>query len=144
MSFASPRRRSSRTTALHLPPNFLARGVETLRRADVLLRLGALTTTAVLLWAVTGMGVPPFAFRTGDVPSRKIISRVDFSLPDDVETEKRRQEARRLAEAVYENNVRLLEEIRQELTNKVSQLAQAESFDKVNQKLWTEFSPPLM
>jgi len=145
MSFVSPRRhRPSRTTTLHLPPNLAARSWETLRRTDVLLRLGVFFVAAVLLWLITGAGMPPFAFRTGDVPQRKIIARVDFRLRDDVETEKRKQEARRLAEAVYENNARLLEEVRQDLTNKVSRLVQAESFDKVDQKLWTEFSPPLM
>src|SRR6188474_1435566 len=123
MSFGSPRRRTSRTMSFSLPPNFFARAWEALRRPDVLVRLGTLVTTAVLLWMLTGMGVPPFAFRTGDVPRRKSIARVDFQQLDEAETEKRRQEARRLAEAVYENNVRLLEEIRQELTNKVSQLA---------------------
>lgn len=145
MSFATGRRyRSSRTSALHLPPNFFARTSEMLRRPEVLVRLAALLASAVLLWLVTGMGLPPFAYRTGDVPKRKIISRVDFQLPDEVETNKRKQEARRLAEAVYENNIRLLEEVRQELTNKVSQLAQAEAFEKVSQKLWDEFSPPVM
>lgn len=130
--------------SLNLAPNFFVRWWDVLRRPDVLVRLAALVVTATLLWAITGMGVPPFAFRTGDVPRRKIVARVDFPLFDEAETEKRRQEARRLAEAVYENNVRLLEEIRQELTNKVSKLAQADSFEKVEPKLWAEFSPPLM
>src|SRR5688500_3163413 len=136
MSFSSsPRRhRSSRTSGLLLAPNFFARIGDTLRRPEVLIRLAALLASAGVLWAVTGMGLPPFAYRTGDVPRRKIISRVDFQLPDEVETEKRRQEARRLSEAVYENNVRLLEEVRQELTNKLSQLSQVESFEQVSQK----------
>jgi membrane-associated HD superfamily phosphohydrolase len=107
-----------------------------------LLRLGLWLLAFLVLWAVTGAGMPPFAFRTGDVPARKIVARVTFELPNDPETDKRRDEARRTAEPVYTNNVRLLEEIRQGLTNKVSQLVQAESFDKVDQKLWGEFSPP--
>lgn len=142
MSFASPRRhRSSRAYSLSLPPNLLARVGETLRRPDVLLRTGAFVAAAMLLWLVTGAGVPPFAFRTGDVPKRKIVARVDFHLRDDAETEKRRQEARRLAEAVYENNTRFLDEVRQELTNKVGQLAQAESFERLDPKVWSELSP---
>jgi len=144
MSYASPRRhRSSRGSALSLPPNFFARQLETLRRPDVLLRLAAFVLAGGLMWLVTGAGVPLPSFRTGDVPPRKIVARVDFQLEDKAETDKKRQEARRTAEAVYENNVRLLEEVRQELTNKVGQLVQAESFDKVNQKLWLEFSPPM-
>jgi membrane-associated HD superfamily phosphohydrolase len=105
-------------------------------------RLGVWFAACLVLWAVTGAGDPPFAFRTGDVPARKIVARVTFELPNDAETDKRRDEARRTAESVYVNNVRLLEEVRQGLTNKVSQLVQAMDFEKVDQKLWAEFSPP--
>src|SRR5437762_8125137 len=150
MSFSSPRRhRPSRATSLNLPPNFFARAVETLRRPDVLLRAAVFVFAALILWLVTGTGTPPFAFRRGDVPRRKIIARVDFRREDEAETEKKRQDARRTAEAVYENNPRLLEEVRQGLTNKVASLVQAESFDAVLAKpelknVWLELSPPLM
>jgi putative nucleotidyltransferase with HDIG domain len=150
MSFASPRRnRSSRTTSLILPPNFLARTRETLRRPEVLLRAAAFLFAALILWLVTGAGTPPFAYRRGDVPRRKIIARVDFQREDRAETDKRKQEARLTAEAVYENNPRLLEEKWKELTNKVASLVQAESFDAMLTKpelknFWLELSPPLM
>jgi len=150
MSFASPRRhRPSRASSLNLPPNFFARAVETLRRPEVLFRLSAFILAVLILWLVTGAGTPPFAYRRGDVPQRKIIARVDFQREDEAETEKRKQEARLTAEAVYENKPRLLEEKRQELTNKVGRLVQAESFDAVEanaelKNIWLELSPPLM
>src|SRR5262249_33884079 len=102
----------------------------------------------LILWLVTGAGTPPFAYRRGDVPPRKIIARVDFQREDKAETEKRKQEARLTAEAVYENNPRLLEEKKQELTNKVGRLV-AETYDAVLanaelKNLWVELSPPLM
>src|SRR5437868_2408952 len=133
MSFASPRRhRPSRASSLNLPPNLFARAIETIRRPDVLFRLSAFIVAVLLLWLVTGAGTPPFSYRRGDVPQRKIIARVDFQREDEAETEKRRQDARLTAEAVYENKPRLLEEKRQELTNKVGRLVQAESFDAVS------------
>src|SRR4051812_4449095 len=150
MSFASSRRhRASRTNTLHLPPNLFARSVETARRPDVLLRVAAFIFAVLILWAVTGAGTPPFSYRRGDVPQRKIIARVDFQREDLAETDKRKEEAKRTAPAVYENDTRLLEEKRQELTNKVGQLVQAESFDAVLAKpelktIWLELSPPLM
>ncbi len=150
MSFASPRRhRPSRASSLNLPPNLFARAIETMRRSDVLFRLSAFIVAVLVLWLVTGAGTPPFAYRRGDVPQRKIIARVNFERPDDAETEKRKEEARRTAPAVYENDPRLLEEKRQELTNKVGRLVQAESFDAVQAKpelkeIWAELSPPLM
>src|SRR5262245_49796607 len=150
MSFSSLRRhRPSRASSLSLPPNFFARAIETMRRPDVLFRVSAFIVAVLILWLVTGAGTPPFAYRRGDVPARKIIARVDFHRKDEAETEKRKQEARLTAEAVYENNPRLLEEKRQELTNKVGRLVQAESFDAVQAKpelkeIWLELSPPLM
>ena len=143
MSYASPRRqRPYRGSSLPSGPTLFVQAWETVRRPDVIVRLGFWFAACLVLWAVTGAGEPPFAFRTGDVPARKIVARVTFELPNDAETDKRRDEARRTAEPVYVNNVRLLEEIRQGLTNKVSQLVQAENFDKVDQTLWGEFSPP--
>ncbi|MDX1945481.1 MAG: HDIG domain-containing protein [Pirellulaceae bacterium] len=147
MSYASIRRPRNRAAGLGLPPNLFARGWETLRRPDVLLRLGVLLVAWLLLWAVTGAGIAPFAYRTGDVPPRKIVARVDFSREDEAETLKRREEARRTAEAVYINNPRLLEERRQELTNKVARLVQGESFEAVEKDpeliaIWREFLPP--
>jgi putative nucleotidyltransferase with HDIG domain len=143
MSYASQRRhRPGRGTQLALPPGAFARSWERIRQPEVLVRLAFWLAMACVLWIVTGAGAPPFAFRTGDVPLRKIVARVDFQREDETETEKRRDEARRTAESVYTNNTLLLDEVRQGLTNKVSQIAQAESLEKVDKALWTEFSPP--
>ena len=72
-----------------------------------------------------------------------------FSREDEAETEKSKQEARRTAEAVYENNARLLEEVRQELTNKVGQPRSGRIVRRGQAKpelknIWHELSPPLM
>src|SRR5262245_9466543 len=113
-----------------------------MRRPEVLVRVGLFVAAVLVLWMITGAGVPPFAFRAGDVPRRKIIARVDFRMKDEAETQKRMQEARRTAEMVYENRPSLLTEVRQELTYKVGQVVQAESFEKLDKNLWKEFSPP--
>jgi putative nucleotidyltransferase with HDIG domain len=132
-----------------LPPNLFARSYDTARRPDVLVRVAAFIVAVLILWLVTGAGTPPFSYRRGDMPQRKIIARVDFQREDDAETEKRKEETQRTAAAVYENDARLLEEKRQELTNKVGRLVQAESFDQAMAKpelkdIWLELSPPLM
>src|SRR4029079_14090723 len=108
MSFASPRRhRPSRTNTLHLPPNLFARSYDTARRPDVLVRVEAVIAHVLILGLVTGAGTPPFSYRRGDLPQRKIIARVDFQREDDAETEKRKEETQRTAAAVYENDARL-------------------------------------
>jgi len=140
-SFLPRRTRTSRTAGLNLPPNSLARAWDSVRRPEVLVRVGLFLLAVFLLWLITGMGVPPFAFRAGDVPRRKIIARATFQVKDEAETQKRIQEARRTAETVYENHPALLAEVRQRLTLKVSELVQSESFDKLDMNLWREFSP---
>src|SRR3954447_4953531 len=107
MSFASPRRhRASRTNALHLPPNLFARSYDTARRPDVLLRVAAFIFAVLVLWLVTGAGTPPFSYRRGDVPQRKIIARVNFHREDAAKTENRKKKPRRTAAAVYEIDAR--------------------------------------
>jgi hypothetical protein len=148
MSYAPGRRhRSQRGASLGLPPNFFSRLWETVRQPEVLVRLGLFVAAAVLLWVITGGGVPPFSFRTGDVPARKIIARVDFQLKDDAATIKKREEARQLAEVVYANDPRKLAEVRQQLTNTVSALGTPKSYEEMLAdpklaSLWKEFAPP--
>jgi putative nucleotidyltransferase with HDIG domain len=129
-----------------LPPNFFAKWWDTLRQRDILLRVGLFLAVAVLLWVITGGGIPQFAYRTGDVPARKIITRVDFQLENTAETDNRREEARRLAEVVYINDIRPLDERRQQLIDNVGKIVDVESFSALEANvellgIWREFSP---
>src|SRR6478735_11590254 len=136
----SRRLRNSKMAAL--PPGMLARSWTVMRRTDVLVRVGLCVLAALAMWGVTRSWAPAFSYRTGYIPSREIIARVDFVEQDLAETEKRREQAKAQAEFVYEHDPRPLEELRQELKNKVPQLASAESYDKLDPALWHEFSPP--
>ncbi len=148
MSYAPGRRhRTQRGAALGFSPTFFARAWELIRNPEVLVRVGLFVAAALLVWVITGGGIPPIAFRTGDVPARKVVARVDFQVKDDGETQQRREDARRTAAAVYINNSRLLEEVRQELTNKVVKLTAAADFEAMQKndelkKIWEEFVPP--
>ncbi len=124
-----------------LPPGLFSRAWQVLRRTDVLIRVGLCILAALATWGVTRAWAPSFSYRTGFIPNREIIARVDFKEEDQAETEKRREQAKAQAEFVYENDPRPLEELRQELKNKVPQLVGAESYDKLDPALWQEFSP---
>ena len=93
------------------------------------------------MWTVTKGWVPTFPYRSGYIPPREIIARVGFTVDNPLETEKLREKARKEAEAVYRNDLRPLEEKRQEMANKVAKLILAESFDKVDKAIWAEFVP---
>jgi len=142
MSYGPPRRyRAYRGSSLVLPPGMFARTFDRLRRADVLLRLLLAFLAALVMWLVTQGWAPTFSYRSGYVPPREIMARVPFSIDNPLETQQLREKARNEAECVYRNDLRPLEEKRQEMANKVSQLILAESFEKVDQKLWAEFVP---
>lgn len=136
----SRRLRNSKMAAL--PPGMFARAWSLIRRTDVLIRVMLCVLAALAMWGVTQSWAPSFSYRTGYIPNREIIARVTFEERDLAETAKQQEQARAQAEYVYENDPRPLEELRQELKNKVSQLASVESYDKLDQALWREFSPP--
>ncbi len=143
MSYGPNRRyKPGRGGSLGLSRSSLSRLVETLSRTDVLVRLCLAFAAALILWAITGGWAPPSSFRTGYVPRRDIIARVDFSVDNIKKTDELKRQSRQQAEWVYENNLRPLEEKRQELANKMSLLSQSETIDMVDPTVWREFNPP--
>ena len=120
------RTRSDRVATLKLPPGTIERALETVRRGDVLLRLSLCIVTAVAVWAVTGSYTPPFSYRTGDVPSRNIISRVDFDRIDKNATRNNENEKRRLQNCFYTHDSSELQKLREALKDRIFQLKGAE------------------
>jgi putative nucleotidyltransferase with HDIG domain len=142
MSYVPSRRfRPHRSNGLALPPGFFARLLDTLRRTDVLLRLGLCLVAAIAMWILTQAWAPPFGFRTGYVPSRDIIARVDFEVPDKPETYRLEQQARTSAENVYILDLGPLEQLRQELTNELLRISQAATASDVHPTEWAKFDP---
>ncbi len=143
MSSGSKKRtRSERVASVELPPGLWGNLRIHLRRGHVLVRLAICAVAAIALWAVTKGWVPPQPYHLGDVPLRDIAARTRFSKYDEKATEEAREQARKLAVAVYEQDPTQLVQLRAKLENDVSQLVAAEDFTKVA-PLWSEFEPPL-
>ena len=140
MSIANQRRYRQSRGGLPGGQGALARALAALRRGDVLLRLLLCAVAGLFIWAVTGAWLPPFSYRLGYIPRRDIITRVDFSVFDKEATERKREEARRSVIPIYANDPKPLAQLRQDLTDRVSQLVLAESFDKVDKTAWSEFA----
>ncbi len=140
MSIANQRRYRPGRGGLPGSRGTLARVWAALCRGDVLVRLLLAALAAVIIWAVTGAWTPPFSYRLGYIPRRDIITRVDFSVFDKEATDRKREEARRSVVPIYKNDPQPLVQLRQELTDRVSQLVLAESFDKVDKQIWSEFA----
>ena len=140
MSIASQRRYRPGRGSFPGARGTLANALAALRRGDVLLRLLLCGIAAVMIWAVTGAWTPPFSYRLGYIPRRDIMTRVDFSVKDENATKEKRDEARRSVVPLYKNDPQPLVQLRQELTDRVSQLVLAETFDKVDKQAWSEFA----
>jgi putative nucleotidyltransferase with HDIG domain len=136
------RLRTDRVSGFVLPPGQLARALESLRRGDVMLRIGLCALTALFLWLVTAGWAPPFAYRPGYIPPRDIVSRVKFELVDPIATQERDRKVRSETLAIYENDKKPLLQLQQQLKENIFKLLQAETFDKVNMPLWREFYVP--
>ncbi|MEN1681113.1 MAG: HDIG domain-containing metalloprotein [Planctomycetota bacterium] len=144
MSSPSPKRsRGRRVAAFELPPGPWATLLTELRQGRVLLRIALCALTAVLLVVMSQGWDPPPNYRPDRVPQRDLVARVGFSRYDAEMTDRARDEARRLALAVYDHNPQPLAQLRAKLLNEVSDLVSVEGFDQVDKDLWAAFSPPL-
>lgn len=137
---STKRNRPQRGSALKLPPGLIERGWDVIRRGDVLLRVGMCLLAAAVIWAVTGAWDSPFQYRAGDIPNRDIVARVNFQTIDEKATEDARRAAVSKMEFVYVHDRQLLDEVRQGLKDKVFQLLAANTYEKVDKELWSEFT----
>jgi hypothetical protein len=139
------RTRSERVAALELPPSQWERAWESLRRRDVLGRVGLALLAAAAMVCVLRAWAPPFGYHVGDVPSRNIISRVAFETEDPGKTLLAREQAKGRVPYAYEQDPQPLVELRKELRNVVAQLTAAESLERADLKvleLWKGFDLP--
>ncbi len=135
------RTRQQRVAVVELPPGVWGTLAGQLRKGSVLLRLALCTLVAILLWGFTQGWAPPFSYRVGQIPQRDIVVQIDFQQPDSKLTEEKRDEARRLAISVYDQDVEPLVQLRAQLRLDLSKLLSAESFAEVDQELWQQFQP---
>jgi len=113
----------------------------TLRRSDVLVRIGLCIAAALAMWLFTKAWAPAFPYRTGYVPPRDIIARVDFEVHDSAETKHLQKLARDSAENVYTLDLGPLNQLRQELTNELLRLSHFEAAKEIHPTDWSEFDP---
>jgi putative nucleotidyltransferase with HDIG domain len=133
--------RLERVAALELPPNLVERLLGNMQRGDVLLRLGLCLLSAVFLWAVVGAWAPPFPFRTGLVPQRDLLSRVDFRKPDPVATQEAKHKAANQAHFVYQQDAAPLIQLRGALKAELADIAAAATAQDLKPGVWPAFSP---
>ncbi len=139
------RTRSERVAALDLSPGQWERTWASLRRRDVLGRIGLAATAAIIMGVVMRAWEPPFAYRTGYTPARDIVARVPFARQNDWRTEEARQRARDGVCFTYVNNPQPLARLRKELrTSVIDPVLAAATLDDLAQhdaELWKQLQP---
>ncbi len=133
--------RLQRGSSVELPPNLIERTWDSVRRGDVLLRLGICCAAILAMWAIVRGWNPPFGYRTNNTPSRSLTARIDFQQPDNEKTRELRDEAARSVTPIFVNNTAPLAKLRTELRDRLNEMANAETLDKVKAGLWSEFEP---
>jgi len=91
-------------------------------------RCSATVVAAIAMLVICRTWQPPFPYRTGDYPSRDMISRAEFQVVDLTATEALRIQKRREALAYYVNRNQPLIQRREELKDQLFLVLGAESF----------------
>ncbi len=135
-------KRFERIAALGLPPGQWERAWESLRRRDVLGRVGLAFLAAVVTCLVIHGWQRPFPYRAGYTPPRDIVALVPFRRFDSVATEAARQRARSQVRYVYAEDDRPLKQLRAQLRNTIAELTTAPTLDRVDPRVWAAFQLP--
>lgn len=135
------RTRLERVATVELPRGRIAQMFYHLRRGDVLLRLGLALTAAIVLWLMVGAGLPPFQFRTNDVPPRDIVAKVEFQEPDKVATDKARERAKAAVLNIYDQDPEPLVQLKARLSNTLGDIVGAPSLADLGLETWQQFEP---
>lgn len=136
------RTRSERVAALDVRPGWVAPALAFVREGHVLVRLGLCGLAAVMIWIVARAWQPPFAYRTGYVPSRDIVARIEFEQEDPDATQEARQKARRRALAIYEQDPVELTQLLGSLQNAMDRIVASETLDALGLAEWKRFELP--
>lgn len=135
-------KRFERVASLELPPSQWERAWTSLRRRDVLGRIGLALAAAMVMCVVIRGWDPPFAYRTGYTPPRDIVAAVSFNKPDPVATLAAREKARGQARYVYVQDAAPLTQLRALLRNTLIELTAAATAEKPETaSLWQQFQP---
>ncbi len=136
------RKRSDRVAALELPPNQWERVLTSVRRPDVLVRVGLAIATAVLLCFVIRVWDLPFPYRSGFRPTADLTARVAFHVDNPAETRALQDRARWQVPFVFVRDREPLNRLEETLRNTVLELLAAPSYDELpHPDAWRDFMP---
>lgn len=141
MSSASKNRtRQERIDSLGIQKPRLVQWWQDSDKADVLARVGIAIVAAAALLVLCQTWRPAFAYRLNAIPARDLISRVTFSVPNEIETKSLQDRKRREQLAFYSNRPQPLDQLRAALKDQLFLVLGAPSYDQLSAEERTAFS----
>jgi len=132
MSTSSTKRAGKeRLQSLGIPKNRFVQWWSDHRGSGLWLRASMVLFAALLMMLLCRTWEPPFPYRTGDYPTRDLVARVDFQMPDEAATEAARIQKRRETLAFYVNRSQPLSQRREELKDQLFLVLGAQSFEQM-------------
>jgi cyclic-di-AMP phosphodiesterase PgpH len=101
---------------------------------DASLRIGIAFLAAVILVVLCQTWKPSFAYRENALPTRDLVTRMTFEVPDEKATEELRQRERREELAFYRNRTVPLDQLRARLKDQLFLVLSAEAFEQLDDK----------
>ncbi len=110
-------------------------------RSDVMARVALCLAAALIMALATQAWAPPFPYHEGETPTRDIVTRVAFQMPDTEAWRRAQENARSRARRAYRNNPLLLRELRAKLRSDLAVVLEAETLDENTAETWSHLLP---
>jgi hypothetical protein len=140
------RTRQERIESLGIPkPKFVQWWIDS-DKADWAVRISIALAAAALLLLICRAWEPRFAYRSGTIPMRDVIARVNFEVENEIETEAVRLQKIREVPVYYRNRSAPLQQLRARLKNRLFVMLNAPSMKEMSEeerKAFEEFATSL-
>lgn len=139
------RTRQERIESLGIPKPKMVQWWIDSDKADWAVRISIGLLAAIALLVICKTWEPRFAYRTGMIPVRDIIARVNFEVENEIETEANRLQKVREVPVYYRNWKAPLEQLRARLKNRLFVILDARSMKEMSEderKAFQEFASP--
>ena len=103
------------------------------KKSDWSIRVAMTFVAAVAILVLCQTWMPSFAYRTGSIPARDLVTRVTFQVPDKMATDELRERKRREVLTLYRNTPQRLTQLRAALRNRLFLVLGASSYEQLGQ-----------
>ena len=131
---SKPRNRQERIESLGIEKPRLIQWWYDADKVDVFVRIAMAVTAAILLLVLCQTWHPTFSYRKGEIPSRDLVSRVTFEVPNVEETKALKKSKRREQIVFYRNRTQPLDQLRAALKDQLFLVLGAPSLDQMNEE----------